>query len=150
MHVIDTSAILLRKAVFDDMLTVPEVIEEVRDDFSKLYLEVISLRVEPAGEEYIQRVVEAAEKTGDIYKLSETDIKVLAKALEYGAVVVTDDYAVQNVAKNLGLKVERILQRGIKKEFKWIRVCRGCGRKTRSEICEVCGSETGLKRVVKK
>ncbi|WP_457591059.1 NOB1 family endonuclease [Geoglobus sp.] len=150
MHVIDTSAILLRKAVFDEMLTVPEVIEEVKDDLSKLYLEVISLRVEPAVEEYVLKVVRAAERTGDIYKLSDTDVKVLAKALEYGAVLVSDDYAVQNVARALGLRVESVLQPGIKKEFKWIRVCRGCGRKTRSEICEICGSETRLKRVVKK
>lgn len=150
MHVLDTSAILLRKAVFEDMVTVPEVIDEVKDDLSRLYLEVIDLRVEPARDEFVRRVVEAAESTGDVYKLSETDVRVLAKALEYGAVVVTDDYAVQNVARILGLRTENILQQGIKKEFKWIRVCRGCGRKTRNEICEVCGSETRLKRVVKK
>ena len=150
VHVIDTSVILLRKAVYEDMVTVPEVLEEVRDESSRLYLEVIDLRVEEAREEFVERVRRAAEATGDVYKLSETDMKLIAKALELGAVIVTDDYAIQNVAKKLGLRFEEIIQRGIEKEFKWIRVCRGCGRKTRYEICEVCGSETRLKRVVKR
>ncbi|XAT64171.1 ribonuclease VapC [Geoglobus acetivorans] len=149
MHVLDTSAIILRKAIYDDMVTVPEVVNEIRDENSKLYFEIKNIRVEDAREEFISEVKKAAQKTGDIYKLSETDIRVLAKALEYNATVVSDDYAVQNVAKKLGLKLEKILQKGIEKEFKWIRVCKGCGRRTEKEVCEICGSETRLKKVVK-
>lgn len=150
MHVLDTSAIILRKAVFDGMITVPEVVEEIKDEASRIYFETRNIAVEPAKEEFVKKVLEVAGRTGDVFKLSDTDVKVIAKALEYDAVVVTDDYAIQNVSKALGLKVEKIIQKGIEKEFKWIRVCRGCGRKTKKEICEVCGSETRLVKRVRK
>jgi len=149
MFVIDSTVIFLKKAIFDKMITIPEVIEEIKDSNSRLYLSIINLKIEEAKEEFIERVKEVAKRTGDIYRLSDTDIKLLAKALEHNAVIVTDDYSIQNVAKKLNLKFENVIQRGIEKEFKWIRVCIGCGRRTEKEICEVCGSPTKLRRVKK-
>ena len=147
MFVIDSTVIFLKKAIFDKMITIPEVIEEIKDSDSRLYLSILDIKVEEAKEEFIERVKEVAKKTGDIYRLSDTDIKLLAKALEYNAVIVTDDYSIQNVAKKLNLKFENVIQKGIEKEFKWIRVCIGCGRRTENEICEICGSPTKLRRV---
>ncbi len=150
MHVLDASAIILRKAVFQEMITVPEVIQEIKDEDSRLYLDVVSIKVEEAEDEFIHRVMEIAKKTGDVERLSDADIKLLAKALEVNGIIVTDDYSIQNVARKLGLRYENVMQKGIEKEFKWIRVCRGCRRITERKICEVCGSETYLKRVVRK
>ncbi len=141
--------IFMRKAFFKDMITIPEVIEEIKDENSKLYLSLLNIKVEEAKREFIEKVREVAKKTGDIFRLSETDIKLLAKALEYNATIVTDDYSIQNVAKELNLRFENVIQKGIEKEFKWIRVCIGCGRETENEICEICGSETKLRRVKK-
>lgn len=149
MFVIDSMVIFMRKAFFKDMITIPEVIDEIKDENSRLYLSLINVRVEEAREEFIEKVKEAARKTGDIFRLSDTDVKLLAKALEYNATIVTDDYSIQNVAKELNLKFENVIQKGIEKEFKWVRVCIGCGRKTENEICEICGSETKLRRVKK-
>jgi len=149
MFVIDSTAIFLRKAIFDKMITIPEVIDEIKDPDSRLYLSLLDIRVEEAKREFIEKVKEVAKRTGDIYRLSDTDIKLLAKALEYNAVIVTDDYSIQNVAKKLNLRFEKVIQRGIEKEFKWVRVCIGCGRRTENEICEVCGSPTKLRRVKK-
>jgi len=150
MHVIDASAIILRKAIFKEMITIPEIIDEIRDEGSKLYLELINLKIESAKKEFIEKVVITAKKTGDIDRLSDADIKLIAKALEVNGTLVTDDYSIQNVARKLGIKYENVMQKGIEKEFKWIRVCRGCRKITDRKICEVCGSETYLKRVVKK
>ncbi len=150
MHVIDASAIILRKAIFKDMITIPEIIDEIKDEESKLYLELINLKIESAKEEFIEKVVISAKNTGDIDRLSDADIKLIAKALEVNGILVTDDYSIQNVARKLGIKYENVMQKGIEKEFKWIRVCRGCRKITDRKICEVCGSETYLKRVVKK
>ena len=150
MHVLDASAIILRKAVYDDMITVPEIIQEIKDENSRLYLDVVNIRVEEAKEEFVMTVIDAAKKTGDIERLSDADIRLIAKALEVDGTVVTDDYSIQNVAGKLGIKYENVMQKGIEKEFKWIRVCRGCRRITERKICEVCGSETYLKRVVRK
>lgn len=154
VYVVDSSAIFQRKAVYEEMVTVPEVVSEIIDEASALYFSVKNLRVEEASEESEKEVVTTAKITGDIHKLSNTDIKVLAKALDEkkrgkDVILVTDDYAIQNVAMKLGIKFENIVQNGISKEFKWIKVCRGCGRRIDSDICPVCGSEAVLRRVKK-
>ncbi len=152
IYVIDSSAIFQRKAVYDNMVTVPEVAAEILDEASAIYFSVKDLKVEEASEESFKEVVKAATKTGDIHKLSKTDLKVLAKALDEvkkgnDVVLVTDDYAIQNVAMKLRIKFEGIVQDKISKEFKWVKVCRGCGRKIDSDICPVCGSEAVIRRV---
>ncbi len=150
VYVIDSPAVFLRK-VHGEAVTVPEVVDEILDDESRLYFSLKDVRVEEAKEPYISRVISAAKKTGDIYKLSETDIKVLAKALELvnlrKAVLVTDDYSIQNVARTLGIEVEVVVQPGISKAFKWVKVCKGCGRRVDGDVCPVCGSEVVLRRV---
>ncbi len=151
IHVIDTSAIFLRK-VHGNAVTVPEVVEEVVDEESKLYFSVVNVRVEEAKPEFVSKVLRTAEETGDIYKLSKTDVMLLAKALEIRergeeVTVVTDDYSIQNVARVFELKVESIVQPGISKAFKWVKVCRGCGRQVDGDVCPVCGSEVVLRRV---
>jgi len=152
VYVIDSSAIFQRKAVYRNMVTVPEVVSEILDEDSALYFSVKNLKVEEASQESIEEVKNAAMKTGDIYKLSDTDIKVLAKAVDEmrkgkSVVIVTDDYAIQNVAMKLGIKFEGILHGQISKEFKWVKVCRGCGRKIDNDVCPVCGSEAVVRRV---
>ena len=150
VYVIDSPAVFLRK-VHGEAVTVPEVVDEILDDESRLYLSLKDIKVEEAKESYISRVISVAKRTGDIYKLSETDIKVLAKALELkglgDAVLVTDDYSIQNVAKVLDIKVEAVVQPGISKAFKWVKVCKGCGRRVDGDVCPVCGSEVVLRRV---
>jgi UPF0271 protein len=65
---------------------------------------------------------------------------------EKGAILVTDDYAIQNVASLLKIQVDNILQPTIGKTYRWTRVCRGCGRKVEAETCPVCGSDTYLRK----
>lgn len=154
VYVLDASAFFRRKAVYERMVTVPEVVWEILDEDSSLYFSVRNLRVESASERNIDTVRKIAKKTGDIYRLSETDLKVLAKAIdekEKGneVVIVTDDYSIQNVAIALEIEFESVVRERIAEGFKWIRVCRGCGRKVENEICDVCGSETMLRRVKK-
>lgn len=152
VYVIDSSVIFLRKAVYDNMVTIPEVVSEIIDENSRLYFSVKSLRVESASEESMKVVLETARSTGDIHKLSETDVKLLAKALDElkmgnDVVLVTDDYAIQNVAMRLGINFEGVIQRKISKGYKWVKVCRGCGRKVKGDVCPVCGSEAVIRRV---
>ena len=65
VFVIDSSVIFLRK-VHNEAVTIPEVIEEIKDEDSRLYLSLIELRVEEASEESIKKVKKAARKTGDL------------------------------------------------------------------------------------
>jgi len=80
-------------------------------------------------------------------------MEVLAKALEIRGVVVSDDYAIQNLAKALKLEVLPYNQPGIRKELEWVLRCSGCGRYYKEEIsrmkeCPICGSE--VRRKVKR
>jgi len=152
IYVLDSTAIFQRKAVYEEMVTVPEVVSEILDENSSLYLSVKGLRVESASQKNLRLVMEVSAKTGDIYRLSETDMKVIAKALderEKGrkVVLVTDDYSIQNVALALGIEFEGVIQQGISKALRWMRVCRGCGRKIDSEICPICGCEAIVRKV---
>ncbi|MDY6779077.1 MAG: DNA-binding protein, partial [Halobacteria archaeon] len=82
----------------------------------------------------------------DRSEITETDLRLIAAALELGATLVTDDYAMQNVAERLDVEVEMIAQEGIDEERDWKFQCQGCGRVFDEEKrCPVCGSETARK-----
>ena len=99
--------------------------------------------LEPS-EDSLRKVIEAAEETGDLEVLSEADIELLALALELNATVVTNDFAVQNVAEKLGLEWEGI-GKSIRRFIQWEWYCPGCKRVyERKGKCEFCGLE--LKR----
>ena len=154
VYVIDSSVIFLRKAHYDFMITIPEVVDEIKDEKSKFYFSLLDIRVEEPTEESVREVEEVARRTGDIHKLSKTDLKLLAKTLDEvkegrEVVLVTDDYSIQNVAMELGLRIENIIQPTISKAFKWVKVCRGCGRRIDGDVCPICGSEAVLRRVKK-
>ena len=90
-----------------------------------------------------------AEHTRDSEELSKTDLEVLAKAFEHKdrCVLLTDDYAVQNVAVQLGIEVKPIAQKKIKDILIWQKQCIGCKKKfDKGEICPICGSPLKKKR----
>ena len=97
--------------------------------------------------EEVQRV---SNKTGDQNKLSDTDIEIIAIALDLKknenveVIILTDDYSIQNLSNELNIKFESINQSGITKKFKWVSRCRGCGKKFKDnvKICPICGTET--------
>ncbi len=95
---------------------------------------------EPREEDQV-RVEAAAVRTGDAGVLSATDRDILALALELSAVLVTDDFAVQNVAHRLGIETQSIQQRPAR-AIRWRYRCSGCGRYWR-----VCGAP--IKRKLK-
>jgi len=154
-YVIDSGVIFLRKAFYENMVTIPEVVEEIKDEDSNFYLSLLNLRVEDVNDKYIKKVVKGARKTGDIHRLSKTDIKLIATALELkeglneedNVILLTDDYSIQNLAMHFGIKFENVVQKTISKAFKWIKVCKGCGRKIENDVCPIWGSEAVLRRV---
>lgn len=153
-YVLDTSVFIAGRIPEDDArVTVPGVVDEVEDEGSRLQLDLAidqGLRIEVPGENNRRRVLEEAGRTGDAPGLSDTDIDLLSKALEYeDAVIVTDDYAVQNVAARLNVQVAGISQPGIESVFEWGWRCTACGRRYEEEgVCRVCGS--ALKRYRRK
>ncbi len=138
--VADASVFILGKRLDGEIVTVPSVERELKDIRSKSRLHIFNARVESPSADALKRARSAAKTTGDISVLSQTDLDVLAKAVEYGAILATDDYAVQNVALHLGLRVEPVAQPLIKKKMQRIQRCRGCGSAFEGEACPDCGT----------
>lgn len=151
--VLDTSAILSRKFNLNqDNLVIPEsVMEEIRlgKIARNLTWQEEGLKIFRPVAASISRVREAAAMTGDLEKLSSTDIEVIAVALEVGGTIVTDDFAIENVASGLGLKFLGADLRPISREIRWQFRCSGCGKKFSAprKECPVCGHE--VRRIVK-
>lgn len=149
MRVLDASAFVRDRTYEGDLATVPAVREELADDAVYRFeaMEGAGMRVHVPSEERVARVREAARRTGDEGVLSDPDRRLLAAALELDATLVTDDYAIQNVADALDLAVETIERDGITERRDWRFQCRGCGREFDDDPnrCPVCGAETTRK-----
>jgi len=108
-------------------------------------LETNRLKIREPSEESTKTATDAAKKTGDFPQLSKQDMSIIALCIENKGEIVTDDFAISNVAKNLELKIIPIMTRGIKDVGKWVHYCPGCrtNHSTGTE-CSACG--TPLKR----
>ena len=149
--VLDTSAVIAGVApglVDAEQVTVREVLDEARDLCSKLKLETAVLvgkvKVADPSKASLAEVRAKVKHTGDV--VSQTDIKLLALALDLKdkkAELVTDDYAIQNLASMFGISYRRVAMPGIKEVLRWEMVCPACGRRySPSAIkCLACGSE---------
>lgn len=150
MRVLDASAFIKEYDTTGRTATVPRVREELTAEsgyrFDALEGSGMHVHVPDAGA--IERVERAARDSGDFDALSETDVRLLAAAIELDATLVTDDYAMQNVAELLSIGVDSIGQDGITEERDWQFQCVGCGRvyDDDPERCPVCGSDCTRKR----
>lgn len=122
--VFDTSAFLAKYHLYVPshgytIYTPPTVIEEVRDMENKealvLGLELSRITVRSPSQAYRERIMKKAKKK----KLSDTDIDVVALALElreegHEVTVLTDDYALQELLLENKINVKPLRTRGIK------------------------------------
>ncbi len=156
VYVIDTSGFIAQVEFRDGTtVTVPAVVDEIMDSTSRLRFDLLKdagLRVELPDVACREKVRSVAISTGDSSVLSVTDVDILAKALELksgcGVILVTDDYAIQNVAANLGIEYMTTSTSGIKKKVVWVIKCTGCGNVVESgNECPICGSGVRRRRV---
>jgi len=103
---------------------------------------------EPSADS-VNKVKMTALKTGDAGALSQTDMSLLALAVDLkqadgGVSLVSDDFAVRNVAKVLSIPLaETSIKGGAWKNMAWKIYCRGCGKEyTNPKLteCPVCGT----------
>lgn len=147
MYVVaDASVFIWGKRPAGELITVPAVEAELKDIRTKSMLAIFEARVESPTSQARKAAEHAAAQTGDLKALSPADLDVLAKALEYRAVLATDDYALQNVALNLGLKIEPVGQPRIKRLLKHVQRCQGCGRRFEGDACTDCGTPARKKK----
>jgi UPF0271 protein len=141
--VLDASVFFTDLPLEGELYTTPLVISELKDLRSKGRLESLltqGLVVTEPGRESRRRVEDAAEQSGDRIVLSRADIDLLALALELGAVILTDDFAIQNTAPILGVETLSLMQRKAVRRT-WRFRCTGCGRYySQPGYCMVCGA----------
>ena len=108
------------------------------------------LQVRDPRDETIKIVNETAEKTGDKITISEQDASIIALALENNAELITDDFAVTNIARQLEIKTSSLMTDGISKVGKWISYCSVCGKEFQKEKeCPICGTKLNRKLIKK-
>jgi len=143
---------------YSQMVTITLVDDEIKSEDARLRYDIAKaegLRVEAVEEIFLDEIVKQAEQTRDIEKLSRTDLGILSKALEYSkktngnSILITDDFAVQNIAARLDIEIMPVAQRIIKDKIIWQKQCIGCFRHFKDgDECPVCGSP--LRKKMKK
>jgi UPF0271 protein len=149
MHVLDTSAFIHEYHTDEQTASIPLVQEELEGEHAFRFdaMEGSGMHIHIPADGTVEKIQRAAGDTGDGAELSDTDVRLLAAAFELDGVLVTDDYAMQNVADHLGVTVEVIARDGIDEQRNWRFQCQGCGREFDDdhERCPICGSDLARK-----
>ncbi len=145
MQILDTSAFIHEYHTDEQTASVPQVHEELEGEHAFRFdaEEGAGMHIHIPSEGTVERITRAAGETGDADELSDTDIILVAAAFELDGTLVTDDYAMQNVAEKLNVPVQVIAQDGITEQRDWIFQCQGCGRTYEEQLdrCRICGSD---------
>jgi len=139
----------------DSFMTTSMVYEEIQHIKTKQgALEMLQqtnrLQIRDPSQENIIIVTDASIKTGDNLTISKQDISIVALALENNIELITDDFAVTNVAKQLKIKTSSLMTKGISIIGKWISYCSMCGKEfSKQKECPICGSKLNRKLIKK-
>jgi UPF0271 protein len=157
IHVLDSTAFFAGIPFQGEgkYFTTYQVLDEVRGRGIGAQLIHSRVQVTEPSKESVQKVKEASNRTGDQKSLSEADTSRLAVSLDLikskrdeEVVLVTDDFAVRNVAEVIGINLSETAIRGQWKQITWVTYCKGCGKEyldPKRSVCEVCGTKLSRK-----
>jgi len=99
------------------------------------------LKIREPNPETINLAITASKNTGDFQQLSKQDLSIIALCIDLKGQIITDDFSISNVAKNLGLKISPIMTPGIKDVGRWVHYCPGCRSNHKNgKECPMCGT----------
>ena len=139
----------------DPFMTTSAVYEEIQHIKKKQgALEMLQqtnrLQIRDPSDEFISVVRDTADKTGDSVTISKQDMTIIALALENNIELITDDFAVTNVARQLRIQTSSLMTGGINTVGKWISYCSMCGKEfLKEKECPICGSKLNRKLIKK-
>ena len=117
-------------------------------DAIQILIETKRLTVNEPEDQFVNAANNAAKKSGDFSNLSDEDVSTIALSLQLKAELVTDDFALSNVAKNLNIKVIPVMTTGIKNVVTWAYYCPGCKTNfSKVTECPRCGNRLKRKPV---
>ena len=127
MYVLDTCAFLSQKHPNGKLITISQIESEIQNKQSLQYflnLKEIGLEIREPSRKNLEIVKSNAVKTGDLDVLSDTDQKILAIAYETKSTIVSDDFAIQNVALYMNIEYISCNGKTIKELRKWKYKCK--------------------------
>jgi UPF0271 protein len=139
----------------DSFMTTSMVYDEIQHIKTKQgTLEILQqtgrLQIRDPSKDSISIVRDTAERTGDSTTISEQDVSIIALALENKIELITDDFAVTNVAKQLKIKTSSLMTQGISTVGKWVSYCSMCGKEfSKEKECPICGNRLNRKLIKK-
>ncbi|WP_435155382.1 NOB1 family endonuclease [Haladaptatus sp. DFWS20] len=149
MYVLDASAFINEYHTTEQTASIPMVQQELEGEHAFRFdaMEGSGMHIHLPRDDAVEKVRRAAGETGDLDVLSMTDIRLIAATFELDGTLVTDDYAMQNVAERMDVAVDVIAQDGIEEQRNWSFQCSGCGREfdEDKERCPICGSPLSRK-----
>ena len=146
MFILDTCAFLTQKHPTGEFVTVPGIKTEIVNRQSRQYFEnmlATNLKVMKAQKNSYDVVNKEAKETGDYDVLSKVDMDILALGYECKGTIITDDFAIQNVALALEVKFLSCSGKVISEKRAWRYKCTACNHKEKMKLknCSVCGNE---------
>ncbi len=162
MRVLDTAALLHWPVdqLADGVCAISQQaeLERVSPQRSLLVQSLDSIIWRDVPPAWLQDAKEAAAMSGDLPRLSDVDVDVLALAIALDATLVTDDYRLQNTMQSLQRPTKSVGTTGAKQVWRWELRCTGCratspvpanvdrSKKGSVADCDVCGSPMNIKR----
>ena len=146
MYVLDTCAFLSQKHPDGKLITIPQIELEIQNKQSLQYflnIKEIGLEIREPSRKNVEIIKLNAEKTGDLDILSDIDQKILAIAYETKSTIVSDDFAIQNVALYMNIEYISCSGKTIKELRKWKYKCSACNfvSNNKNSECITCGSK---------
>ena len=146
MYILDTCAFLTQNHPEGEVATISEIESELNNRQSKQYfanMREIGLKIREPKVDSIEKIRIHSKDTGDLSVLSSIDLKILALSYETNGIIVSDDFANQNVALHMGLEFTSCSGNEIKELRKWKYRCSACRTEALEKVdcCSVCGSE---------
>ncbi|MCY3411460.1 MAG: hypothetical protein INQ03_07500 [Candidatus Heimdallarchaeota archaeon] len=157
---------VLDSGIFMNVQVIPEIdgefylssiiLDEIQNSQTKhifdLFSEEKKISIVDPSTSSIAQIQSTCKKIGQ-NKLSQADLDVLALGLELqtsGPVsIITDDYAIKNVAKYLKIECYGIKTRGGKQLRKYNYICSSCHSNYTNDLqdCEICGNNSYIKKI---
>ena len=119
-------------------------------DAIQILIETKRITIQDPESTFLNQVNNAARKSGDFSNLTEEDISSISLSLQLNVELITDDFAMSNVAKNLGITVKPIMTNGIKRIIAWRYYCIACKINfSKTNKCPNCGNNLKRKMIKK-
>ena len=149
----------IKTLVIGDYIVAPETVVErktIADLLSSIFDGRLFDQCSRLTEHYQHPILLVEGNVDEIEELTDNPLifygalSTVALALENKIELITDDFAVTNVARQLKIQTLSLTTQGISTVGKWIIYCSMCGKEfSKEKECPICGSKLNRKLIKK-